>query len=59
MYEAARWLTVEAQYIRSCKCSHLRTTVKNESGTNEFPSSPVGATPYLEKGERMKKKIYI
>ena len=42
MYEVARWLAVEAQYMRSCWGSHPRTIVKNESGTHEFPCSSVG-----------------
>ena len=42
--------------VRSCWGSHSRTTVKNESGTNEFPCSFVWATPYLGKGQQM---IYI
>ena len=32
--------------LRSCWGSHPRATVKNESGTHEFSSSSVGATPY-------------
>ena len=41
--------------LRSYRGSHPRTTVKNESDTQEFPSSSVGATPYWGKGQQVKK----
>ena len=59
MYEAAKWLAVGARYMRPCWGSHPRTTVKNESGTHDFPCSSVEATPYWGKGQQVKKKIYI
>ena len=46
---------------RFCWGSHPRTTVKNESGTHEFPCSSVGATPLLGKrttGEKKYQKSY-
>ena len=58
MYEAARWLAVEARYMRSCWGSPPRITVKNGSGTHEFPFSYVGASllPIVEKASGWREK---
>ena len=45
--------------LRFCWDSYPRTTVKNESGTHEFPCSSVEATPYWGKGQQIKKYTYI
>ena len=52
----ARWLAVEAQVLLGFT-PMTRTTVKNESGTHEFPCSSAGATPLGKRPTGGKKKV--
>ena len=58
MNEAARWLAAEAQYLRSCWVSLLKTTVKNESDTRVFVFFGWGY-PCWGNGQQVKEKIYM